>query len=68
MPFNREKADYTVNFIECLKLTDDFYGQPFLLQPWQKQMISEFYGTVKENGFRQYRYLYQEMPKKNGKS
>lgn len=28
----------------------------------------EFYGTVKENGARQYQYLYWEIPKKNGKS
>lgn len=68
MPFDQKKAEYTVNFIQCLKLTDDFYGQPFLLQPWQKEAISEFYGTLKENGFRQYHYLYLEMPKKNGKS
>ncbi len=68
MPFNQNKADYVVNFLQCLKLGDDFYGQQFVLQPWQSEAISEFYGTVKENGFRQYHYLYFEIPKKNGKS
>lgn len=68
MPFSQEKADFVVNFIQCLKLGDDFYGQPFMLQPWQKEAVSEFYGTLKENGFRKYWYLYFEIPKKNGKS
>lgn len=68
MPFDKQKADFVISFIENLKLGDDFYGQPFKLIDWQKDMISEFYGTVKENGFRQYHYLYQEIPKKNGKS
>lgn len=68
MPFDEKKANFVIDFIECLKLGDDFYGQPFILQPWQKKMVSEFYGTVKPNGFRQYHYLYQEIPKKNGKS
>lgn len=58
MPFNQEKADFVVNFIQCLKLGDDFYGQPFMLQPWQKDAVSEFYGTLKDNGFRKYWYLY----------
>lgn len=66
--FVKEKADRTVNFIQFLKLTDDFYGQPFKLLPWQRETIEEFYGTIKENGFRQYHYLYLEIPKKNGKT
>ena len=68
MPFSQEKADFVVNFIQCLKLGDDFYGQPFMLQSWQKEAVSEFYGTLKDNGFRKYWYLYFEIPKKNGKS
>ena len=68
MPFSQEKADFVVNFVQCLKLGDDFYGQPFMLQPWQKEAVSEFYGTLKDNGFRKYWYLYFEIPKKNGKS
>lgn len=68
MPFDHERALYVIQFIEYLKLTDDFYGQPFKLLQWQYDPIYKFYGTVKENGLRQYQYLYVEVPKKNGKS
>lgn len=66
--FVKEKAERVVNFIQFLKLTDDFYGQPFKLLDWQRETIEEFYGTIKENGFRQYHYLYFEIPKKAGKT
>lgn len=66
--FNNARADYAVDFIQCLCHSDDFYGVPFDLLPWQHEAVSEFYGTVKENLLRQYQYLYLEIPKKNGKS
>ena len=47
-------------------------GQPFQLLPWQEQLIREFYGVqVKDddgNWVRYRRFLYNEIPKKNGKS
>lgn len=66
--YNEQRANEPINFIQMLKLTDDFYGQPFLLQEWQKEVLSEVYGTVKETGYRQYKRAYLEIPKKNGKS
>ena len=66
--YSKERADYVVRFIECLKHGDDFYGQPFLLLDWQKEAVNRFYGNLLENGCRQYQYLYLEIPKKNGKS
>lgn len=67
--FNQSYADFTVNFIQCLKHADgEWFGVPFNLLDWQKSAINEFYGTVKENNSRQYQYLYWEIPKKNGKS
>ncbi|MEL7609502.1 MAG: terminase TerL endonuclease subunit [Bacillota bacterium] len=68
MPIDQRKADDHIEFIELLKHTGDFYGQPFTLLPWQHEIISDVYGTVKANGFRQYRYVYLEVPKKNGKT
>lgn len=65
---DQRKAKETIDFIECLMLTDDFYGKPFILQPWQKGVLSDVYGTVKENGHRQYQYAYLEVPKKNCKT
>lgn len=65
---NRECADFVCDFIGCLTLSDGrFAGKPFELLPWQRDIITEFYGTVRENGLRQYQYLYLEIGKKNGK-
>jgi phage terminase large subunit-like protein len=57
-----------IEFLQLLKLTGDFFGQPFVLLPWQSEIIREVYGTVDENGRRQYKYAYLEIPKKNGKT
>jgi phage terminase large subunit-like protein len=51
-----------------LKLTDDFYGKPFILPEWQYKVIWDVYGTLNDNGYRQYNYAYLEIPKKNGKT
>jgi len=67
--FDREKADYVVDFINCLKHTKGRWrGVPFELLPWQDRIIQDVFGTVKENGYRQYNTAYVEIPKKNGKS
>lgn len=65
---NKERAFDVIEFIQMLHHTGDFYGEPFLLLDWQYQVIWDVYGTVKENGYRQYRYAYLEIPKKNGKT
>ena len=67
--FDKAKADHAVNFINCLKHTKGRWrGVPFELLPWQDEIIRTLYGTVKENGYRQYNTCYCEIPKKNGKS
>lgn len=47
-------------------------GQPFRLLQWQKDAIDLFYSTLEpdEDGqlVRAYQYLYEEIPKKNGKT
>lgn len=67
--FDEAKARRTVEFINCLKHTKGRWrGQPFDLLPWQETIIRDVFGTVKENGYRQYNTAYVEIPKKNGKS
>jgi phage terminase large subunit-like protein len=66
--FDEELADRAVRFIELMKLTGDFHGQPFELVPWQKQIVWDVYGTLNVRGVRQYRYVYVECAKKNAKS
>ena len=40
----------------------------FILLPWQRKILRELYGTVDENGSRQYRQAYISVAKKQGKS
>ena len=67
--YNKEKADRAVNFINSLKLSDGkWYGNHFNLMPWQEKIIRDIFGTIKEDGTRQYRTVYIEVPRKNGKT
>jgi len=67
--FDQSKADEAVQFIELLKHTKSpFDGQPFVLLPWQRTIIEQVYGTLNERRVRKYKYIYLEVPKKNGKS
>lgn len=67
---DESKALRVKTFIESLKHTQgEWAGRPFELIPWQwEEVILPLFGTVKEDGYRQYRYCYVEIPKKNGKS
>lgn len=67
--FDETKAQRTLQFINNLKHTKGrWHGMPFDLLPWQEEIIKDVFGTVKENGARQYNTAYVEIPKKNGKS
>jgi phage terminase large subunit-like protein len=71
MAFDERKAQRVLNFIECLKHTKgEFHGKPFLLLPWQRQIVSDVFGTVRDDNphIRQYTQAYIEIPKKQGKS
>ena len=67
--YDKERADHAVAFIECLKHTKGRWaGRNFKLLPWQEQIIRDLFGTVKEDGNRQFVTAYIEISKKNGKS
>jgi len=67
--FDEAKAKRTIQFINALKHTKGKWrGVPFDMLPWQDKIISDVFGTVKDNGYRQYNTAYIEIPKKNGKS
>ncbi len=70
MPFDEDKAEQAIRFFEK-RLTHTkkpWAGKPFILLPWQRELTRTIFGTVREDGFRQYRKVYCEIPKKNGKS
>lgn len=66
-----EKAERVRRFIEtyCTYSKGEWAKQPFRLLPWQyEEIIKPLYGTIKQDGYRQYRTVYVEVPKKNGKT
>jgi phage terminase large subunit-like protein len=66
--YDERKAQHAVDFIQNLKHTKGiWYGVPFKLLPWQDKIIRDIFGTVKENGYRQYNTAYIEIGKKEWK-
>lgn len=68
-----DAANRVLNFFSLLVFgQNDWAGQPFALLPWEEQLIREFYGVqvLDDDGqwVRYRRFLYNEIPKKNGKS
>ena len=70
MIYNQEKADRVISFIKqyCTHTKGKWAGNPFNLVPWELDVINQTFGTLKEDGNRQYRFVYIEVPKKNGKT
>lgn len=42
--------------------------KPMELAPWQKFIVGSVFGWERADGTRRFRYVYQEVPRKNGKS
>lgn len=71
MPFDIERAERVKRFIEtyCTYSKGEWAGQSFHLLPWEwNDIIKPLFGTINEDGYRQYRICYVEIPKKNGKT
>ena len=70
MPFSQTHADVACNFFECvLKHTaDEWYGQPFILCPWQEDALVHIFGDLDDDGNRLIEQVYLEVPKKTGKT
>lgn len=67
--YDAKAADIVVMFIEQLSHTKgEFYKKKFELMAWQEKIIRDLFGTLKENGYRQFTTAYIEIPKKCGKS
>ncbi|MFN0055972.1 MAG: terminase large subunit [Planctomycetales bacterium] len=68
--FSELHAGRAVRFFETqLKYVEGAKaGKPFLLEPWQRQIVRDLFGWLREDGTRRYRLAYVEVPRKNGKS
>ncbi len=62
------RADHAVAFIQSLKHTKGIWAsKPFLLLPWQEEIIRNIFGVIKSNGYRQFNTAFVECSKKQGK-
>jgi phage terminase large subunit-like protein len=67
--YDQLSADIAVGFINCLKHPGgQWAGEPFELIGWQERIIRDLFGVKNANGYRQFRFSYTEIPKKQGKS
>ena len=63
-----EKVDAFFYQYCCHTAGNKWRGVPFNLISWQKDANKKIFGTLKPDGMRQYRTVYIEIPKKNGKT
>ena len=70
LTWDEDKAAHAIDFIETgLKhVKGKWATDPFILEPWQLELVSEIFGTLNEKGKRAYRTVYCEVPRKNGKT
>lgn len=68
--FDQAAADKAVAFFaECLThTTGEWRGQPFVLSPWQADIVSNIFGWKRPDGTRKYRYVFIAVPRKAGKT
>ncbi len=68
--FDERAADVAVAFFEKLLVhtKGEWYGKPFVLQDWQEKVVRPVFGWKRKDGTRKYRWVYIEVPRKNGKS
>lgn len=70
--FDREKAERACKFVQLLPHTKGEWArgnQRIVLEPWQLFSFAMVFGWVrKAGGLRRFREVYEEVPRKNGKS
>ena len=68
--FDQKKASNAIEWIEthCYHTEGKLATKPFLLELWQKALLSALFGIVDEKGNRQFREVFLVVSRKNGKS
>lgn len=67
--FDTEAADRVIQFFSFLKHSKgEWAGTAFVLEMWQKFIISQLFGWKTGDGLRKYRIGYIEVARKNGKT
>lgn len=68
--YDQKKANDAVNWIEnnCFHTEGPLAPGPFLLELWEKALVSCLYGITNKDGLRQFREVLLVVGRKNGKS
>jgi len=68
--FDKKKAAAVIQWVSdyCRHYRGAFAGQPLDLLPWQQFIYWQLFGWVDKYGNRRFKYVYVEVPKKNGKT
>ncbi len=68
--FDEIRAEQAVSFFpDCLcHVEGELAGTPFILEPWQRDIVAAIFGWKRLDGTRRFRTAYIEVPRKNGKS
>lgn len=62
-------AGYAIEFFGFLRHSKgEWGGQPIVLAPWQQFTVGSVFGWTRQDGMRRFRAVYEEVPRKNGKS
>jgi len=66
--YDKSAADRVVTFIGALRHTKGMWkDQPFVLLPWQAEIVRGVFGVIGHDGYRQFRSCYVTVAKKQGK-
>lgn len=67
--FDDSKAEQAVEWFSYLKHSKgEWAGRTFELAPWQVFSVWVVFGWMRADGTRRFRYIYEEVARKNGKS
>ncbi len=67
--FSDEHAQHALeSFLFLRHSKGEWAGKPFDLSPWQQFWIALAFGWMRADGSRRFREVWQEVPRKNGKS
>ena len=67
--YDENSAEHAIVFIESLRHTKgEWDNKPFKLLEWQKDIVRNIFGVIKQDGNRQFTTAYVEIAKKQGKT
>lgn len=64
----KDHATRAIRFIENLTVEVDGDIVPFVLRPWQREIIATLFGTIRPDNLRAYKKLFLALPRGQGKT